>query len=69
MFIRSKRKSRQIKAYTHRQKENLDTITSTRDISIETLALHKQLYTADAINPDTQRIFFDLPIPQLSAIV
>ena len=35
-------------------KENLDTITSTRDILIETLALYKQLYTADAINPDTQ---------------
>ena len=50
-------------------KENLDTITSTRDILIETLALYKQLYTADAINPDTQWIFFDLPIPQLSAIV
>ena len=50
-------------------KENLDTITSTRDILIETLALYKQLYTADAINPDTQRIFFDLPIPQLSVIV
>ena len=35
-------------------KENRDTITSTRDILIETLALYKQLYTADAINPDTQ---------------
>ena len=35
-------------------KENLDTITSTRDILIETLALYKQLYTADAINHDTQ---------------
>ena len=50
-------------------KENRDTITSTRDILIETLALYKQLYTADAINPDTQWIFFDLPIPRLSAIV
>lgn len=50
-------------------KENLDTITSTRDILIETLALYKPLYKANASNPDTQRIFFDLPIPQLSAIV
>lgn len=50
-------------------KENLDTITSTRDILIETLALYKQLYKANASNPDTQRIFFDLLIPQLSAIV
>ena len=48
-------------------KENLDTITSTRDILIETRAFYKKLYTADAINPDTQRTFFDISIPQLSA--
>ena len=69
-YVYSLEKKRQAdKSIQTLTKENLDTITSTRDISIETLALYKQLYTADAINPDTQRIFFDLPIPQLSAIV
>ena len=48
-------------------KDNLDTITSTRDILIETRAFYKKLYTAEAINPDTQQTFFNISIPQLSA--
>ena len=48
-------------------KDNLDTATSTRNILIETRAFYKKLYTAEAINPDMQRPFFDISIPQLSA--
>ena len=48
-------------------KDNLDTVTSTRDILFETRAFYKKLYTAKAINPDTQRSFFDISIPQLSS--
>ena len=48
-------------------KDNLDTVTSTRDILFETRAFYKKLYTAEAINPDAQRSFFDISIPQLSS--
>ena len=48
-------------------KDNLDTVTSTRDILFETRAFYKKVYTAEAINPDTQRSFFDISIPQLSS--
>ena len=48
-------------------KENLDTVTSTRDLLIETRAFYKKLYTADIIHPDTQETFFNIHIPQLSA--
>lgn len=46
-------------------KDNLDTISSTRDILFETHAFYKSLYTADNIDPQVQRTFFDTPIPRL----
>ena len=47
-------------------RDNLDTITDTRDLLSETRQFYQSLYTADELDPDAQQSFFQTQIPQLS---
>ena len=65
-FYSLEKKKQADKRITTLTKDNLDTITSTRDILIETRAFYKKLYTAGVINSDVQQSFLDTSMPQLS---
>ena len=46
-------------------KDNLDTVTETRDLLSETRAFYKKLYSAEPCDENAQETFFNATIPNL----
>ena len=68
-YFYSLEKARQARqSITMLRKDNMDTISDTRDLLSETCNFYSPLYTAEVLDPTAQQSFFQTDIPKLSPV-